>query len=151
HCDRGHPLHPPGRSPPPRRRAAANHDIANRSCELEHSPTTCPKGQPRSTIWSMEGPARTAGSGRTSEDRFWEATVRSQVSRRAFLGGAAASGLAALLAACTGGRTGTTTRPTIAPHELSELLQQQLQAARSLPKDVQLRLQRGYMAERAGQ
>jgi hypothetical protein len=99
----------------------------------------------------MEGPARTAGSGHTTEDRFWEAAVRSPVSRRAFLGGAAASGLAALLAACTGGRAGTTTGPTIAPHQLSELLHQQLQAARSLPKDVQLRLQRGYMAERAGQ
>ncbi len=92
------------------------------------------------------------GRARTSRDyRFWEAAAHSPVSRRAFLGGAAASSLAALLAACTGGRAGTTIRPTIAPQQVSALLQQQLQAARSLPREVQLRLVRGFMADRAGQ
>jgi hypothetical protein len=84
------------------------------------------------------------------QERFWEAAMRSPVSRRAFLGGAAASGLAALLAACTGGRPGTT-RTTIAPAKVNALLQQQLRAARSLPREVQLRLYRGYMADRAGE
>ncbi len=91
------------------------------------------------------------GRADSDQERFWEAATRSPVSRRAFLGGAAASGLAALLAACTGGRVGTTSRPTIPPQQVSALLQQQLRAARSLPQEVLLRLHQGYMADRAGE
>ncbi len=86
------------------------------------------------------------------QERFWARMGSASVSRRAFLGGAGAAGLATLLAACTGGRSpGSTTRTTLPPAQASALLQEQLQAARTLPKDVLLRLYQGYRADRAGE
>jgi arylsulfatase A-like enzyme len=81
------------------------------------------------------------------------------VSRRAFLGAAAATPAALFLAACsrhlervTRGSSSPGTLappPTLAPND--PLLEAQLHAARSLPREIRLRLWRGWRPDRGGE
>ena len=86
---------------------------------------------------------------------------RTGVSRRAFLGAAAATPAALFLAACTrhaeriaghAGSSPTATlapTPTLAPND--PLLRSQLESARALPPQVRLRLWRGWRPDRGGE
>ena len=88
------------------------------------------------------------------DSQFWDIVEGGSVSRRGFLHGAALTSAAAVLAACTGGAASapsTTAGARLSRHAIDRLVEGQVQAARGLPKEVILRLWRGWRADRAGE
>ena len=94
-----------------------------------------------------------------NHDPFHWLERRTGVSRRAFLGAAATTSAAAFLAACSrqaerarhalSPAASTAPPPTFAPDD--PLVAAQLRAARSLPREIRLRLWRGWRADRGGE
>ena len=82
---------------------------------------------------------------------MWRHIEEVPVSRRAFLAGGATT-LAAIAAACTGGRTIPAPSPYFRePRNVpTQPSLDELQAATGLPKDAALRVWRGFHPERAG-
>jgi type I phosphodiesterase/nucleotide pyrophosphatase len=89
-----------------------------------------------------------------AESQFWDIVEGGSITRRGFLHGAALTSAAAVLAACTGGATTSPRTPLpggASSHAIDRIAAGQIEAAKRLPRDVILRLWRGWRADRGGE